>query len=572
MSVLRDLSIAKKLCLSFGGVCLFCALLGAGALIGYFKVSGSVDEIVNNSMASIKVLGDVRYAVATIRRTDSLLLLCTTDECTKRLRLKRQSYIEIYNTAIDKYGPMVSHPGEKELYGTIRDDAKAYIEISNQSRRLAEDGKPAEASKLLLEGSAIKLYNAAADAVEADVALNNRMGSEKGQSTIALTRRLQQITGVLIVLAVSLCAAVGLILSRSIVPAVVAVTNALEQVAERNLTVSVEATGKDEIGRLSTALNSTVESMRRVLQSVAQNADSVSSAAAELSIQSEQTRKNTEMQAIKTNQIASAAQQMTSTIGEISHNAESAAASGRDSAEEAAQGGTVMQTMTATMERIVAATTTVSEKMNSLARRSDEIGKVVNVIQEISEQTNLLALNAAIEAARAGEQGRGFAVVAGEVRRLAERTKGATEGIAGTIRSIQNETRDTIEVMSQSRGSIETGMNAAADARSSLELLIQSSKEVETQIATIATAAIEQTAASNDITESASDLSGLATANHGAAEESASACKHLSELANHLEGIIQRFTFDEAQTTVTLRALPGTSGPHALREPLPIAH
>jgi methyl-accepting chemotaxis protein len=129
--------------------------------------------------------------------------------------------------------------------------------------------------------------------------------------------------------------------------------------------------------------------------------------------------------------------------------------------------------------------------MTSLAHRSEEIGKVVSVIQEISEQTNLLALNAAIEAARAGEHGRGFAVVAGEVRRLAERTKGATEEIAGTIRSIQDETRETLQVMQESRTAVETGMEETAHARKSLEAIIESSKQVEHQIQMIATAATE---------------------------------------------------------------------------------
>jgi methyl-accepting chemotaxis protein len=200
------------------------------------------------------------------------------------------------------------------------------------------------------------------------------------------------------------------------------------------------------------------------------------------------------------------------------------------------------------MERIAAATSTVAEKMNSLSHRSQEIGKVVNVIQEISEQTNLLALNAAIEAARAGEHGRGFAVVAGEVRRLAERTKGATEEIAGTIRSIQQETRETLEVMSHSRGAVETGMSETANARTSLEMIIQASKEVEHQIHMIATAATEQTSASQEISHSASEISSLATESAQSAEDSAAASRNLSELANELDGIIREFHLgDEKQ-------------------------
>jgi methyl-accepting chemotaxis protein len=183
--------------------------------------------------------------------------------------------------------------------------------------------------------------------------------------------------------------------------------------------------------------------------------------------------------------------------------------------------------------------------MASLAQRSEEIGKVVNVIQEISEQTNLLALNAAIEAARAGEHGRGFAVVAGEVRRLAERTKGATEEISGTIRSIQDETRSTLQVMDESRAAVERGMQETANARQSLELTIEASKQVEQQINLIATAATEQTAASGEISESASQISDLASQNVTGAEEAVEALKNLSSLANDLDGIIRQFNLDE---------------------------
>jgi methyl-accepting chemotaxis protein len=541
MSALRNLHISRKFGLAFGSVCLLCALLGLAALIGFLRVDSSVKDIVDNSMPSVKVLGEIRYSVATIRRTDALLMLCDTSACSTRLANKRQKYIAGYKVAMDKYAPSISYPGERELYDAIGQNATAYIAASDQVKSLFDAGKKDAAAHLLTGADATRVFNAAADAVEADVALNNQVGAQEGTHITQLVHTLLLVTCILMAIAVLLCAVIGGLLTRLIVPPLKAATKALERVAEKDLTVSVEVQGSDEIGRLSTALNTSVSAMREVLRSVAQGAETLSASAEELSVRSTQTSSNTQTQTSKINQIAAAAQEMTATIAEISHNAESASQASRTSAETASEGGAVMQDAAKTMEQIAADTGSVAEKMDSLAKRSEEIGKVVSVIQEISEQTNLLALNAAIEAARAGEHGRGFAVVAGEVRRLAERTQGATKEIAVTIQSIQEETRQTRDVMSSSRGTVETGRGETERARTSLTAIIGASHEVEGQIHLIATAATEQTAASGEIAESASNISQLAAENSQAAEETVVACKNLSALATGLDGIIRQF-------------------------------
>jgi methyl-accepting chemotaxis protein len=231
----------------------------------------------------------------------------------------------------------------------------------------------------------------------------------------------------------------------------------------------------------------------------------------------------------------------------------------------ARQGGNVMRSTSETMERIAIATKTVSQKMDSLAKSSAEIGKVVNVIQEISQQTNLLALNAAIEAARAGEHGRGFAVVAGEVRRLAERTNQATSEISGTIHNIQDETHQTLDVMSQSSEAVESGIRETSEACSSLEVIIGSASEVEGQISLIATAATEQTAASREISESASYLSNLAQESSQAAEDAAAASRNLSELASEMDGVIRQFHIGETKPGLEVQNT-NASHPAAFRQ------
>jgi len=559
MMMFRNLPISRKLALAFGIVCTLCLALGAYMFITFQQIAKDSVGVSEDAFPSVIHLSDARAAVNAFRRADLNLLLCTTAQCTAQNTTKRASSLASYEQAIKDYEPFVSSPEERGISQKAEAYLLQYKEISDRGKTLIDAGKIGDAADLLMSDATQELVPNALNALSDDSLLNSRNGMRQASNATQSSHRAMWITtGVSLVITL-LCGLTGFVLTHVIVPPLEAATTALERVAAKDLTVSVEATSTDEVGRLSNALNTCVHSMRAVLDSMAKGVATLSSASEELSVRSTQTSGNTSSQSDKTNQIAAAAQQMTATIGEISHNAETAAGASQQSASKANEGGAVMHAAAATMERISTATQSVAGKMRELAARSEEIGKVVTVIQEISEQTNLLALNAAIEAARAGEHGRGFAVVAGEVRRLAERTRAATQEISGTIGSIQDETRQTLDLMQESNQAVGSGIEETTRARTSLEAIIGAAHEVEHMIHLIASAATEQTSAAGEISESATQISQLATENSHAAEETADGCKQLSSLANDLDGVIRQFQLgDDRQSGGNFRS-PGKS-------------
>ena len=545
--MLRNLKLSRKFAVSFGIVCVLCLLQGGAAVVGLFRIGALTRDLTGHTLPAAQALTEMRAQMQTIRRVELASLLCRDETCETKYPPMRSEAVVKYQAARERFEALVSDPSDLSQFHAMTDGFSNYLNKSDVLvKAFLDAGEKDDGSIAKKEQSLLGDFNGALNAAFEMTGRYDELSIRDGELAGSANRILRWVESGVALTVTMLCLGIGMVLTRLIAPPIVAATAALEQVAQKNLAVSIPAQGEDEVGRLCGALNESVASMRSVIQAFEQSVSTLAAAAEELSAQSVTSRSNTESQTSQTNQIASAAQEMSITIGEISKNAETASIASRKSANAANEGGQVVQASSATMEQISAATSGVAEKISSLAERSNEIGKVVSVIQEISEQTNLLALNAAIEAARAGEHGRGFAVVAGEVRRLAERTTAATQEIGGTIRNIQSLTGATFDVMQQSRTAVENGMSETARVRASLDGIIESSNNVEQMIQLIATAATEQSSASAEISSSATSISSLAEQNSRGAGAIAEACNGLAELANNLDSIIGQFrTCDE---------------------------
>ncbi len=357
---------------------------------------------------------------------------------------------------------------------------------------------------------------------------------------------------------------IAFLITRSITSSISSIAAVVQEIAANNLaSEDLLITSHDEIGQAATSLNQMKNSLREMLQSIAATAEHVASASEQISSSAAQHAQSADTQKDQTAQVATAMQEMATTVLQVSENSKKAADAARKAAETAKLGGEIVHETLAKMRVIAQSVGATARKMEELGKSSDQIGRIIGVIDDIADQTNLLALNAAIEAARAGEQGRGFAVVADEVRKLAERTTTATKEIAHMIKNIQDETKLAVAAMEAGTKQVEEGVSSTAKAGDSLQQIIQMSNSVGEMITHIAGAATEQSSATEQVNNNMDQIARLVRESAIGAQQAAKACQDLSNLALDLQKLVSNFQLDtHASVAARSRATHGTQPPN----------
>jgi methyl-accepting chemotaxis protein len=270
--------------------------------------------------------------------------------------------------------------------------------------------------------------------------------------------------------------------------------------------------------------------------------DEVTSTMHEMSVNVQNMVKSTQVQASSVSETSASIDQMVASIQRVADTAKVLLDISNRSREEVHNGIGTMEKATDGLNRINTTINSSGESIGALGQRADDIGKIIEVIDDLAEQTNLLALNAAIEAARAGEHGLGFAVVADEVRKLAEKSAQSTKEISELIQSIQKEARKAVENMNRSTSIVNEGLELGGELNSALRKISNVVTEVYKFAQEIGAATNEQSHGSSQIARATTRLNEITHEINSAVEEQASGAQAVVKAMERMRELVQQST------------------------------
>lgn len=552
------MKIFSKLICGFLLVSIFTAIVGAAGMVSMVQMKESGDKLYEKQTVPLPVISDLILNLDRLRGSAKDYILYAKDEqLIKTTNGKVAQYRANYLNDVKEYEPTIATPATREQFSQAK---KIYDEqFSPTLDAIAKDVTSGDLQTAYKDLDQYKIVNQKLEDLFTQC-MQNRIKNAKANydSNNQLADSMMMILGGVVAVSILLSILLGYRLAKSLSRPINEMAAAAEKIADGNLNIDITYVSKDEVGSLAKSLKTASETLRLYVQDISENLGRMAGADLTADITQEYIGdfipiKNALVQ------ISDGLNQTLSAVNRSAQQVYSGAENVSGGAQQLAQGATEQAS---TVEELAASINDVSDKvgqnaenvrlasgyvdemityvaqgndkmeqmlsaMENMNSSSNEIGKIIKVIDDIAFQTNILALNAAVEAARAGAAGKGFAVVAEEVRNLASKSADAA--------------RQTTSLIEGSVTTVQSGAQLAKSAAGALDEISRKVQLVGEAVKKIDRASGEQAIAMRQIAEGVDQVSSVVQTNSATAEESAAASEELTAQAESLDHLVSVF-------------------------------
>lgn len=515
-----------KLISAFIFVALIVAAIGLYGLNNQNVMKHSVDDLYTNNLVSMQALSAAELSLQKMRVASRDIALSSSTEAKEKVLDTIPDLVSTVNENLDKYRNTPLNVVEKAELQNFDTLWAKYHEVYNRAITLAENGSSAQFQRFVqteVMPAGTDMYNSIAKLNE----LNIQQAGEAYTTAGNVFESAKLWTTIWIIVAFLFCLLLGTVISKMISGPLKNIAGLLQKVASGDLRERSSLSGKDEMGQLATAANEMTERLNILVSEIVDSAQTVAATSEQISASTQEIAGSSANQSQYAQSIAQLFKDMSVAIDDVAHSAEEAAELSNNTVNKAQKGGELVAQSANGMQEM-------NQQMCNLEKDSNQIGDIIEVIDDIADQTNLLALNAAIEAARAGEQGLGFAVVADEVRKLAERSSAATKEITGIIRSMQSNMKQTLSA-------VERNAQHSLHTSEAFTDIVSRVSDSAMKINGIAAASEEQSAQSVEVMHSVTEIASATEEVASACEQTASSSQDLAQLADRLHSAVNTF-------------------------------